>query len=103
MSNTGKQFTEADIPPRQRAKMGTAEKEAWCAAQTKRFQIVARCKETGRGYIAEEMQERILRTLPPNVRVLATMAMVQLTPDERCALIDAFDSFGNLLNPFDPA
>ena len=101
MSLKGKQFIPADLSPSTRRALRTDKAiAAHCAEQTERYRIVAKAKD-GAGYIAEELQERALRTLSPQVRVLATQALFQLTAEQRLELKAAFDAKGDLVTPFE--
>ena len=96
MSLKGKVFTPADLPTR--ARLTQAEVEEWCAKQTERYRIVAMDGEYP--VIAEELEERILRRLPPAVRIAAAQLVQQCPERVRADVLAAFNEDGTLKNPF---
>ncbi|MBX3605363.1 MAG: hypothetical protein KF788_08830 [Piscinibacter sp.] len=94
MSNTGKVFQAAEAP---RAMRGTPKADAWAAAQTERYKVVA--TDGDRQIIQEELQELALRKLGAEVRIAATELLAK-PPELRRRVLAAFDANGDLKIPF---
>lgn len=97
----GKVFTANDIPKRLKARPESIT-NAWLQRQTARYKIVAtdaNAKEGDRDIIAEELHARIINQLPEKARRIVPM-ILRMSVQDRVALLKAFDSTGELLNPF---
>lgn len=95
MTLKGKNFTSQDAP---RSIRGTSKGEDWAAEQTERWAIVAH-DDAGHPIVAEELQERALRTLTPPARIAAT-ELLQRPESVRLEVLRAFDKHGVLRIPF---
>lgn len=91
MSWKGHVFSASDAPRSVRAK-GAEAVQAWCGAQTERYQIVATHPAKG-PLIAEEVRQRALNDLSPKARRVAG-AMLNMDMVTRQEILAAFDELG---------
>lgn len=98
----GREFTLADLPRSAHSKMNEEQMLAWCDRMTARYAVIAidpDAPEGRREIIAEELMQRVLNRLSPKARRAAGMLM-RTSQDVRAELLAAFDSDGDLKNPF---
>ncbi len=101
MSWKGHTFTKENAPARIKARGGPALEE-WLNEQTARNAVVAvdPSASTGKSLIiAEELQQRILNKLSEKGRRIGPL-LLRMTKTDRVQLLAAFDTDGNLRNPF---
>lgn len=96
-TNKGKTFTAADLP--RGCRWSEDRKAAWCAEMTVRNAVVA--MDGDYPVIADELQERIVRRLSPQL-ISHARNLLQLSAAERAELLAAFDEKGELINCLDP-
>lgn len=115
MSLKGHTFTHEDLPRITQLRIknkqvGGDELErldAWLTSQTERYKIVA--MDDGVPIIAEELDERLMRAGSRDEQgeidgaVLVQMRnLMQLSVEQRCQVLNAFDMDGHLANTFAP-
>jgi hypothetical protein len=94
----GKKFTDEDLHARVRNTWPEDRRRAYLAAQTDRYKVVATADD-GEPLIAEELNQVILNRLSPAARRIAG-AMMLASSAVRIEVLRAFETDGNLKNPF---